>query len=93
MKFLRAITVIIILLVPCFGTARAENSWSGVDETVVEKYAIEAGRPPHEPWINTDQGDILFFMFLLAGAIGGFFVGYYYRELFPPKKHNISTQL
>jgi ABC-type cobalt transport system substrate-binding protein len=58
--------------------------WSGVDETVVERFARQADRPPREPLINTDQGDLLLFFFLVAGAVGGFVAGYYYRELFPP---------
>jgi len=52
-----------------------------VDETVVEKYAEAAGRPAREPLINTDQGDLLLFVFLLAGAFGGFIAGYAYRSL------------
>jgi ABC-type cobalt transport system substrate-binding protein len=60
--------------------------WSGVDETVVEKFAKEAGRPPRDPYINTDQGDLLLFAFLLAGAVGGFIGGYYFRFLFHEKK-------
>ncbi len=51
---------------------------------MVKKFADEAGRPPREPFINTGQGDVLLFVFLVAGAIGGFIGGYYYRELFPP---------
>ena len=65
--------------------ATCEAKWIGVDEAVVEKFAKEANRPPREPWINTDQGDLLLFVFLLAGAGGGFVGGYYFRELFPPK--------
>ena len=38
-----------------------------------------------EPYINTDQGDLLLFLFLLAGAIGGFIIGYTFRGLFPPR--------
>jgi hypothetical protein len=57
--------------------------WSGVDETVVKKFAEEAGRPPWESFI---RGDALLFFFLIAGAAGGFMAGYYYRELFPPQK-------
>lgn len=57
------------------------NQWSGVDETVIEKYAEEAGRSAREPLINTDQGDLLLFVFLLAGALGGFIAGYAYRSL------------
>jgi len=60
----------------------AENSkWSGVDESVVEKYAKEHGREARSPLINTDQGDLLLFVFLLAGAVGGFVAGYYWRTL------------
>ena len=67
------------------GLATCEAKWIGVDEAVVEKFAKEANRPPQEPWINTDQGDLLLFVFLLAGAVGGFVGGYYFRDLFPPK--------
>jgi len=59
--------------------------WLGVDETVVGKFADEAGRPARKPYINTDQGDLLLFVFLLAGAGGGFIGGYCYRELFVSK--------
>ena len=52
-------------------------SWSGVDETVIEKFAEKAGRTAREPFINTDQGDLLLFVFLLAGIVGGFIGGYY----------------
>ena len=59
-------------------------SWSGVDETVIEKFAEQAGRTAREPLINTDQGDLLLFVFLLAGIVGGFIGGYSFRALFPP---------
>jgi ABC-type cobalt transport system substrate-binding protein len=62
-------------------TSLPAAEWSGVDETVVEKYAKEHGRAPVDPLINTDQGDLLLFMFLLGGAIGGFIAGYYWRTL------------
>jgi cobalt/nickel transport system permease protein len=64
--------------------AGAAAEWNGVDKTVVEKFAHEAGRPPREPLINTDRGDLLLFVFLAAGAVGGFVAGYCYRALFPP---------
>jgi cobalt/nickel transport system permease protein len=62
-------------------TAASAAKWSGVDETVVEKYAEEHGRPGKDPVINTDQGDLLLFMFLIGGLIGGFAAGYYWRML------------
>ena len=62
----------------------SKPKWPGVDEVVIEKYAEEAGRPPRDAFINTDQGDLLLFVFLLAGAIGGFVAGYSYRSLSTP---------
>jgi len=62
------------------------GSWPGVDEAVIEKVAEKAGRPAREPFINTDQGDLLLFVFLLAGIVGGFIGGYYFRALFPPRR-------
>jgi len=61
-------------------------SWSGVDETVIEKFAEQAGRTAREPFINTDQGDLLLFVFLVAGIVGGFIGGYNFRVLFPPRR-------
>ena len=63
-----------------------DTQWSGVDETVVEKFAHEAGRAARDPYINTDQGDILLFVFLLAGVAGGFVLGYYFRVIFTDKR-------
>jgi cobalt/nickel transport system permease protein len=76
----------------CLAAAEREAKWAGVDETVVEKFATAAGRPPREPFINTDQGDLLLFVFLLAGTVGGFVAGYYYRELFRPKPKTPETR-
>lgn len=66
--------------------ASAQGKWAGVDEVVVEKFASEAGRAARAPYINTDQGDLLLFVFLLAGIAGGFFLGYWYRVIFVEKR-------
>jgi hypothetical protein len=66
----------------------AAEKWSGVDESVVNKYAKEHGREAREPLINTDQGDLLLFVFLLAGTIGGFMAGYYWRVLIEKKNRD-----
>jgi len=56
--------------------------WPGVDEAVVEKFAKELGREARDPYINTDQGDLLLFLFALAGGVGGFIMGYYWHKVF-----------
>ncbi len=66
----------------------AKNTWSGVDETVVEKVAEEHGRTACPLIINTDQGDLLLFVFLLAGTIGGFILGYNFHKIFIKKEEH-----
>jgi hypothetical protein len=71
-----------LLTILCFSAfVDASEKWPGIDEAVVKKYAKEYGREAKEPLINTDQGDLLLFVFLLAGAVGGFVAGYYWRSL------------
>ena len=64
----------------------APKSWTGVDEAVVEKVAKEHGREAKPSLFNTDKGDQLLFVFLIAGAVGGFVGGYYWRMLTSEKK-------
>ncbi len=78
-KFQIFLILFLLFTVHCSLVTAAE--WSGVDESVIEKYAKEHGREAVAPLINTDQGDLLLFAFLLAGAIGGFTAGYYWRIL------------
>ena len=61
--------------------APAGEKWPGVDKSVIEKVATEHGKEARNPFINTDQGDLLLFVFLLAGAVGGFVAGYYWRVI------------
>lgn len=87
--FQQAVLILIfacIFLVAAVARPAGAASWSGVDETVIEKVAEEAGRTAREPLINTDQGDLLLFVFLVAGMVGGFIGGYNFRTLFPPKR-------
>lgn len=88
----RSFAAAFLLLVVCCilpVASSAAEKWPGVDEAVVQKYAKEQGREAHEPLINTNQGDLLLFVFLIAGSIGGFAAGYYWRVLIertPSKK-------
>ncbi|HSB34810.1 MAG TPA: cobalt transporter [Nitrospirota bacterium] len=77
--------LVAFLLIALFAASAAcAEKWTGVDESVVQKIAKEQGRETREPFINTDQGDLLLFVFLTAGAISGFAAGYYWRKLTEP---------
>lgn len=71
-------------------TIYANEKWPGVDKSVVEKYAGEHGREAREPLINTDQGDLLLFVFLLAGVVGGFVGGYYWKTLTEKRTNKVE---
>jgi hypothetical protein len=77
--------IFLLILALWFGLTLLNSKWAGVDEAVVEKFAQEANRSPREPFFHSDQGDLLLFVFLVAGVTAGFVGGYFYRELFPPK--------
>ena len=86
---MRAKAMLLVLALPFWLVAApfpayAASDWTGVDDKVVEKFARDAGRPPRAPLIDTDRGDLLLFVFLVAGAVGGFVAGYCYRALFSP---------
>jgi cobalt/nickel transport protein len=80
---LHAVLLPTLLYVYSFFTL-APRPWVGVDETVVEKIAREHGREAKPPLVNTDRGDLLLFIFLAAGAAGGFIAGYCWRRLKEP---------
>ena len=84
--------IILFLLILFAGTTgighaggEEKAKWNGVDEAVIETIAKEHGREAQPSLIDKDQGDILLFMFLLAGAAGGFVAGYYWRVLVSEK--------
>jgi len=94
-------TVIVVALVAAIGgiwawllrDLAAGKEWPGVDETVIGGFAERAGRGDAEPFFDWVQGDLLLFMFLWAGLLAGFLLGYYARVLFveqrePASKHS-----
>lgn len=78
------------LWAPAFAAEEPQPKWPGVDETVVEKYAKALGREAREPYINTDQGDLLLFLFALAGFGGGFVMGYFWHKVFVTEKKRME---
>ncbi len=81
---MRLLALVLLLAAPFLwyaSPASADERWRGVDEAVVEKVAKEHGREVRPPLMNTDRGDLLPFLFLLAGLAGGFAGGYCWRSL------------
>jgi len=89
---LHAVLLPTLLFVYSFFTL-APRPWSGVDEMVVEKIAREHGREAKQPLLNTDKGDLLLFIFLVAGAVGGFAGGYYWRRLVSEQKESTKGKM
>lgn len=87
MRSLLILMTTLLILIPqlSLSSEKADEKWKGVDEAVIERFAKEHGREAKEPLINTDTGDMLLFVFLVAGAIGGFAAGYYWRVLLEQK--------
>jgi ABC-type cobalt transport system substrate-binding protein len=88
----RAFLLAIAIATCIVSSVVASEKWQGVDESVVQKVAQEHGREALKPFINTDQGDLLLFAFLLAGTIGGFAAGYYWRMLLVEKAPKIEKR-
>ncbi len=80
-RILFAVFLVFTIYLSLFTAVSASEKWPGVDESVIEKFAKEYGIESKEPLINTDQGDLLLFVFLIAGTVGGFTAGYYFRTL------------
>jgi cobalt/nickel transport protein len=81
-----AIVTVSAFLLSVVSLSQAEERWQGVDETVVQKFAREHGREARKSLIDTGEGDMQLFMFLLAGAAGGFAAGYCWRALLDGRK-------
>lgn len=58
------------------------REWPGVDEAVIGQIADRAGRSEAGPLLAWVQGDLLLFMFLCAGLLAGFILGYCARIAF-----------
>ncbi len=93
LKHLLIVMVVCLLsAVLCSLAAFGSEKWQGIDQTVVGKFAAEQGREAHRPLINIDQGDLLLFVFLLAGTVGGFIAGYSWRMLVNEKSSAASKE-
>ncbi len=86
MNFVRLVVISLALLgLWGSGPVRAGEKWPGIDEAVVNRIAREHGRAERPSLFPAAEGDLQLFMFLLAGAAGGFVAGYYWRVLLEGK--------
>lgn len=61
--------------------------FSGMDESVNERFAEIAGRPSRDPYINTEEmGDLWNLLLLSAGAVCGFIFGRWWHLLWGDRK-------
>ena len=86
MKTIRSM-LLCILYLGCMGDVQlyAGEKWPGIDDAVVNRIAREHGRAERPSLIPAAEGDLQLFMFLMAGALGGFVAGYYWRVLLEGK--------
>lgn len=86
MKRAGVLGALFVLVLLCVGKMLyAAEQWQGVDEAVVQKIAKEHGREAKKSLIDTGEGDLQLFAFLVAGAMGGFAAGYCWRVLLEGK--------
>lgn len=52
------------------------GSWVGIDEGVMERVAEERGRAARTPFINTDVGDLLLYVFFAGAVAAGAVIGW-----------------
>jgi ABC-type cobalt transport system substrate-binding protein len=93
MKMLRVVIVSAVLSgVVGGGSVYAAEKWPGIDEAVVNKIAREHGREEKPSLFPAAEGDLQLFLFLLAGTVGGFVAGYYWRVLLEGKNKRTDNK-
>jgi hypothetical protein len=92
MGMIRSILFCAMFLV-CAGNGMlySAEKWPGVDDTVVNRIAREHGHEERPSLIPTAEGDLQLFMFLMAGVVGGFVAGYYWRVLLEGENKSTSN--
>jgi cobalt/nickel transport protein len=92
MSMLRSLVVAAVLLGGMgHGSVYAAEKWPGIDEAVVNRIAREHGRGEKPSLFPAAEGDLQLFLFLLAGTVGGFVAGYYWRVLLEGKNKPASN--
>jgi len=88
-KLIPSVAVIAVLALAVLGITglagenpvKEAGQWSDTTDVLSNLAAAQAGRETREPFINTEQGNMLVFFFGLGGIISGFAIGYNWRRL------------
>jgi len=64
-----------------WAVAVSAGSWVGLDEGVMERVAADQGRAAWRPFINTDVGDLLLYVFFFGAFVAGGAIGSIVRGL------------
>lgn len=80
---------VVILIIAAVGTialsannpVRDEGAWSDATDVLSGQTAEQVGREARDPYINTEQGNMLVFFFCLGGVVGGIVTGYNWRKV------------
>lgn len=59
-----------------WAVAVTTGSWVGIDAGVMERVAQEQGRAARAPFINTNAGDLLLFVFFAGAVVAGAVIGW-----------------
>ena len=77
---------------PTHEQAEEEAGFTGMDESVNEAVAEEAGAPASDPYINIEaMGDVWNTVLLAAGGLCGFVIGRWWHLLFRSKRDDLAA--
>ena len=62
-----------------WAVAVSAGNWVGIDEGIMERVAAEQGRAARSPFINTDVGDLLLYVFFFGSLVAGGAIGWIVR--------------
>jgi hypothetical protein len=95
-EFPGVVTLVGVLLVGAASSAalaQVDVPFTGMDESVNESLAEQAGRPSRDPVIDTESwGELWNLLLLTAGATCGFIVGRYWDHIWGRKAGPKSKQ-
>ena len=62
-----------------WAVAVSAGNWVGIDKGIMERVAAEQGRAARSPFINTDVGDLLLYVFFFGALLAGGAMGWIVR--------------